>query len=221
MRFTLLLFLLFCTLCSCSTHRENTYEENLAICTKKLSHFPEGIDTLGIEGRNAELQFEEQIRECMKGSIGPAFVVKTYRGDSVSTSPRQGKAVVLFFWSATLDDAPAYSKKSDLAVFAAMNGLHRKYSQNVDFLGFPFNDSATTRRHLQAHPLNFPQADDSKLSSNKHITLTQNTTPYVIFINTQGRVIKIMSGGLATEKRITEVYSPIIKACIENKPYSE
>ncbi|MBC6606065.1 redoxin domain-containing protein [Hymenobacter sp. BT188] len=157
----------------------------------------------------------------MKGSVGPAFMVKTYRGDSVSTAPMQGKAMVLFFWSATLDDAPAYSKKSDLASFAAMNALYRKYSQSVDFLGFPFDESATIRRHLQAHPLSFPQADDNKLSGNKHMALTQNTTPYVIFINTQGRVVKIMSGGLTTEKRTIQVYSPIIKACIENSPYSE
>lgn len=221
MRFILLLFVFFCTLCSCSTQRENTYEENLAICTKKLSHFPEGIDTTDLESRNVKLQFEEQIRECMKGSVGPAFMVKTYRGDSVSTAPMQGKAMVLFFWSATLDDAPAYSKKSDLASFAAMNALCQKYSQRVYFLGFPFNDSATTRRHLQAHPLNFPQADDNKLSSDKYLTLTQNTDPYVIFINTQGRVVKIISGALTTEKRTIQVYSPIIKACIENKLYSE
>ncbi|WP_170934830.1 TlpA family protein disulfide reductase [Hymenobacter gelipurpurascens] len=157
----------------------------------------------------------------MKGSIGPNFKVQTYTGDSIITAPMQNKAVVLFFWLATLDDAPAVFKKSDLASFAAMNALCRKYNQSVNFIGFPFNDSSTVRRHLQAHPLNFPQVYDDKITSDKHIELTQNGTPCVIFVNTQGRVVKISSGNPTSASLIIETYSPIIQACIDNKPYSK
>jgi hypothetical protein len=221
MRIIISAYLLFSVLCSCSTQRENTYEENIAICTKKLAHFPKGIDTTSLEGANTEAQFKEQIRECMKGSLGPSLTVKTYRGDSVSTAPMQGKAVVLFFWSATLDKDPAYIKKSDLASFAAMNALYLKYSQRVNFLGFPLNDSTTIRRHLQEHSLYFPQVYDEKISGDNYLLLTQNAGSYIIFINTQGRVVKIISGSLSTEEEAIQMYSPIIQACIENTPYSD
>ncbi|TGD81649.1 TlpA family protein disulfide reductase [Hymenobacter wooponensis] len=220
MKFTFSLFLFAWTICSCSTQRENTYEENLAICTKKLGHYPKGIDSSSIEGAEARYQFKEQIRECMKGSMGPALTVRTYGGDSVNTLPTQGKAMILFFWL-VFPDGSAEAEKADLAIFSAMNALCQKHSQSVDFIGFPFNDSSTTRRYLQAHPLIFPQVYDKKITSNKHIALTQDGTACVIFINTQGRVVKIRSGSPTSEKQIIESYSPIIQACIDNKLYSD
>jgi len=221
MRFTLSLFLFFYGFCSCSPKRENTYEQNLAACTKRLGHFPKGIDSTSTIGANAKAQFQEQIRDCMQGSTGPKLMVKTYTGDSVSTVPTQGKAMVLFFWLALPDDAPIEFKKSDKSLFTAMNMLHRKYTHSVEFLGFPFNDIATAKQYLQAHPLDFPQVQDKKISSDKHILLSQNSNPYLIFINSKGKVVKIITGSLSTEKRAIEVYSPIIQACIKNKPLVE
>ncbi|MCA8833399.1 TlpA family protein disulfide reductase [Hymenobacter pini] len=221
MRLTLSLLAVFYTLCSCSNPSEITYEEQLSICTKNHKSPTSKINKTNLEAATQEFQLEQQIRECMKGAHGPAFKLKTYKGDSINTVPTQGKAVVLFFWSATLADAPDYAKKSDSATFAAMNTLCQKYDKKVDFIGFPFNDSITVKRYLQEHPLYFPQVYDRKISSDKYILLTQNTTNYTIFINTQGRVVKIVSGSFATESRATQVISTIIQACTENKPYNK
>jgi hypothetical protein len=221
MKLTLLLFLYLQITSSCSTRRENTYEENLAICTKKLGHFPKGADSTGLAGAQAESNFKQQIRECMKGSFGPDHMVKTYRGDSVSTAPTQGKAMVLFFWTVPDSSAPVELKKSNLASLAGINSLCRKYHGSVDFLGFPFNDSLTTTHYLQKYPLDFPQVNDKKLDNNRQLLLTQNILPYVIFISTQGRVIKMNHGGFTTETKTVERYSPIIQACIDNKSYNE
>lgn len=219
-----LLAILFClTLYSCSTEptREYTYEENLASCTKKLTRLPNNIDTTALKVAESEEKNELRIRECMKGSNGPDFMLKTDQDDSISTKPKQGRAMVLFFWFAALD-APAAFAKSDSASFAAMNELYHKYKRKADFIGLPFNEPLIKEKYLREHPLDFPQADTHEgVNDDIYKAVGPSSYPYILFINTNGKVVKVNGGTLTTKSKIIAAYSPIIQACIDNKPYND
>ena len=223
MKLALLAILLCFTLYSCSTEttREYTYEENLASCTKKLTRLPNNVDTTALKVAESEFKTELRIRECMKGSNGPDFMLKTDQGDSVSTKPKQGKAMVLFFW-ATVPGAPISHVKSNAASLAAMNALYHEYKGKVDFLGFPFDIPAVKEEYLREHPLDFPQADNQKgTNTTFYKAVSPSSYPYVIFIDTRGKVVQISSGSFTPTSEIIAVYSPIIQTCIDNKPYND
>jgi hypothetical protein len=177
-----LLLLLICILSSCSTRRENTYEENFALCKKRP---PANKDTVNYPRRYDDY-------ECMKGSLGPVFTAMTNRGDSMSTKPTHGKAMVLYFWLTTKFDPPEFARSSAEHV-AAMNALYHKFFKEVDFIGFPVNNSAEVRKYLKKHPLDFPQAVGGATADEESF-ITQRTTPLVIFINSKGRVVDTRPG---------------------------
>ncbi|MBF9219649.1 TlpA family protein disulfide reductase [Hymenobacter ruricola] len=148
----------------------------------------------------------------MKGSLGPEFTVMTNRGDSMSTKPNQGKAMILYFW-ATTKFAPPEFARSDAEDMAALNALYHKFSNRADFIGLPFNDSVTVKEYLKEHPLDFPQAMGGA-TADKELYITQYTTPLVIFINSKGRVVNIRSGSLRKRDLIIKKYTPIVQACL-------
>lgn len=150
----------------------------------------------------------------MKGSPGPIFTVMTNRGDSINTKATNGKAMILYFW-ATTKFAPPEFARSDAEDVEALNTLYHTFSEQANFIGFPFNDSSTVRQYLSEHPLDFPQAVGGA-TADKERYLTQSTTPLVLFINSKGRVVDIHSGSLRKKKLIIETYTPIIQACLSN-----
>lgn len=214
MRFTCLLLLSLCASCSTYTKRKSTYEENLSVCTKKAGHVPKGADTTSLKVAEARDIFEEQIRDCLVGSVGPVLKVKTNQGDSISTTPAKGKAMVLFFWWVT-PGGPIEFDKADAELFAAMKDLYQQFHHQVAFIGFPFNDSLTSTKYLQKHPLNFPQVLGKDIAA-KESFFTQNTYPYTMFINTQGRIVKLRAGSYTKRALIMEEYSTLIQACLNN-----
>jgi hypothetical protein len=212
MRFSCLLLLSLCA--SCSTKPKGTYEENLAVCTKEVSRVPKGADTTNLKVAEAQNISEEQIRDCLIGSVGPVFKVKANQGDSISSTPAKGKAMVLFFWWVT-PGGPTEFEEADAELFAAMKDLYQQFHHQVDFIGFPFNDSLTSTNYLQQHPLDFPQVLGKDIAA-KESFLTQNTYPYTMFINTQGRIVKLRAGSYTKRGLIMEEYSTLIQACLNN-----
>ncbi|MBJ6108661.1 redoxin family protein [Hymenobacter sp. BT523] len=150
----------------------------------------------------------------MKGSLGPVFTAMTNRGDSVSTKPANGKAMVLYFWLTTKFDPPEFARSSAEHI-DALNALYHKFSRQVDFIGFPVNNSADVREYFKKHPLDFPQAVGGA-TADKEAYITQNTTPLVIFINSKGRVVDIRPGSFKRKKLLIKEYTPIIQACLSN-----
>jgi len=124
--------------------------------------------------------------------------------------------MVLYFWYVTKPNPPF--EQTDIEDMEAINRLYHTFSEHVDFIGFPFNEFFTSKPYLSEHHLDFPQAQ-GKAAAEKGFRLTQGTNPFIIFINTQGKVVKIFSGSYGRKIKIIDKYSPIIQACINNTAY--
>lgn len=210
MRSVQIIMFCFCGLSSCIAKKENTYEENFALCTKNRAAISE--DT------NAELKSELKSYECMKGSKSPVFMIKTDHGDSIITKPSHGKAMVLYFWYIAKSNPPF--GQTDIEDMEALNSLYHSFSEHVDFIGFPFNEFFTAKRYACKHQLDFPQAQ-GEATAEKEFKITQGNNPFIIFINTKGQIVKIFAGSYARKNKIIEKYTPIIQACINNNAYIE
>ncbi|WP_139255293.1 peroxiredoxin family protein [Hymenobacter psychrophilus] len=152
----------------------------------------------------------------MKGSIGPVFTTMTNRGNSVSTRPERGKAMVLYFWAATDKFTPPDFVRSDAEDAAAISELYNTFHEQADFIGFPFNDSITTNRYLKTHYLPFPQAVGARAFERVE-QITQFKYPFVMFISPNGRVAGISVGSLRRKNLIMKRYIPIMQACLKTE----
>lgn len=165
-----------------------------------LKNFFKKIDSVTKTGRDPF----EVWKKCVIGQKLPAFVLKTYSGDTIRSAELEGRVIVINFWF--IDCHPC------IAEMPGLNKLVREFkNKDVVFLAPTWETEQRVKNNfLDKHQLDFKIIPDARSFIDKVMASGYPTT-YIIDKN--GVVNDAFNGGLTNEKASEEFFNkskPII-----------
>ncbi|WBO83770.1 peroxiredoxin family protein [Hymenobacter yonginensis] len=212
LRFLLLLF------CFASCSQQDDFATAFAKCkaNNKLAT---------LNDSDANLLAQGAVYDCIKGANGPAITATSIDNTVINTTANNDQAVALYYWSIPLPNAPEHHSESVYRNIEAINILSEKYKGRVKFVGFSPNNSNSVKAFILQHPFNFPQvANADSLWAplfSEPVGGPPIGGPFILFINTDGKVTYAFSGTYTNAATTIERYKPVLEACLTNSVYSD
>lgn len=134
----------------------------------------------------------------------PGFTLTDIKGQQRSVDEWDGKVLIINFWASWCSPC-----RKEIPVF---NNLQQEYGPDgVQFVGIAIDNQKAVTQFIQSTPMHYPAI----IGNTGAVTLSMaygnitGTLPYTVFIDRQGRIMSIASGGL-TEKHARQAIEKLL-----------